>query len=92
MPYYANNIIEASEVFKALGHPARVCILSKLRFSSLNVSQMQECLDISQSNVSQHLNILRNGKIIVGERRGTEIYYSLADDYVKKIIKMFFEE
>ncbi|MEA3423428.1 MAG: metalloregulator ArsR/SmtB family transcription factor [Bacillota bacterium] len=92
MSGYGNEVIEASEVFKALGHPTRVCILSKLRFSSLNVSQMQECLEISQSNVSQHLNILRNRKIIVGERRGTEVIYSLTDDRVKLMIEMFFEK
>ena len=92
MPGYAKEIIEASEIFKALGHPTRVCILSKLTFSSLNVTQMQECLEISQSNVSQHLNILKSKKIIVGKRRGTEIYYSLVDDRVRQIIKIYFED
>ncbi|MBN2260221.1 MAG: winged helix-turn-helix transcriptional regulator [Clostridiales bacterium] len=90
MPGYAKITLEASEVFKALGHPARVCILSKLRYESLNVTQMQECLDISQSNISQHLNILKNKGIIFGQRNGSEIFYSLTDDRVKKIIEMYF--
>lgn len=92
MSSYTNDIIEAAEIFKALGHPTRLCILNKLRFTNLNVSQMQDCLSISQSSISQHLNILKSKGIIVGERKGAEIFYSLVDDHVRKLITVYFEK
>lgn len=88
MPNYTKQTIDTSELFKALAHPARVCIVSKLRYEELNVNQMQECLDISQPNVSQHLSILKKLHIIIGTRYGSEIVYSLANEKVKKLINI----
>ena len=92
MSNYTEKTQNASEILKALGHPARICIVSKLRIGSLNVNQMQDCLDISQSNVSQHLNILKKLHIIEGERNGSEIVYSLVDGKVRELIALFFDD
>jgi ArsR family transcriptional regulator len=92
MPNYTKKVYKTSEVLKALAHPARVCIVSRLRHESLNVNQMQECLEISQSNVSQHLNVLKRLHVIEGERNGTEIIYSLVDDTVRELVDLFFED
>ena len=89
MAKYDEKIIDASEVFKALGHPARLCIVNKLTTTKLTVSQMQECLDTSQSSVSQHLSILKNKKIIYGERVGSEVIYSLVDERMVQLVKIF---
>ncbi|MFA6808301.1 MAG: metalloregulator ArsR/SmtB family transcription factor [Eubacteriales bacterium] len=92
MPKYDKEIIITSEIFKALGHPTRMCIINKLTHSELNVTQMQDCLDASQSSISQHLAILKNKNIIVGQRIGSEIIYSLADNRMKDLIKIFLNE
>jgi ArsR family transcriptional regulator len=92
MPNYSEKIHNTSEVMKALAHPARVCIVSKLRHENLNVNQMQDCLDISQSNVSQHLNVLKRLHIIEGKRNGTEIIYSLVDEHVSRLVDLFFDK
>ena len=89
---YNNKLNSASELFKALSHPTRFCIVCKLLLHPLNVSQMQQCLDVTQANVSQHLSILKSKGIIVGERKANEIYYSLANNNVKELVKVFFEE
>lgn len=92
MPNYTEKVYKTSEILKALAHPARVCITSKLRHENLNVNQMQECLEISQSNVSQHLNVLKKLNLIEGNRNGTEIIYSLVDDTVREMLDLFFED
>lgn len=55
----------------------------------LNVSQMQACLDVTQSNVSQHLAILKAKGIIEGKRNGNKTVYSLIDNDVKNIVEVF---
>ena len=86
-----DKLIESAEIFKALGHPSRLCIVNKLTTTNLNVSQMQECLGTSQSSISQHLSILRNKGIIEGKRIGSEVIYSLVDDRMKSLVKIFFD-
>lgn len=76
-----------SNLFSVLSHPLRVKILWLLkREKSLNVNQIQTELNISQSNVSQHLSILKINKLVIEERKGKEVYYSLKES--KKISKV----
>ena len=89
MAKYDEKLIDTSEVFKALSHPARLCIVNKLKAGDLSVGQMRECLDASQSNISQHLSILKNKKIIYGERVGSEVIYSLVDERMIRLIDIF---
>ena len=80
-----------SEILKALGHPIRLCIVKGLiDEGENNVSYMQACLDVPQSTLSQHLAKLKSTGIIVSERKGTEIYYSVNNDDAIKIIKTLF--
>ena len=90
MANYDPQIVVASDILKALSHPARLCVVNRLTTTSpMTVGQMQECLGMSQSNVSQHLTILKNRGIIKGERAGSEVFYSLADERMKALVKIF---
>ena len=89
MANYQKNLVESSEIFKALSHPARLCVVNKLTISNLTVGQMQECLGMSQSNVSQHLSILKNKGIISSERIGSEVFYSLTDERMRELVEIF---
>lgn len=89
---YKSKLNITSEILKALSHPTRLCIVCKLMLQNLNVSQMQDCLDIAQSTVSQHLSILKSRGIIEGNRSGSEVIYSLVNEEVKDVIKVFFDE
>ena len=80
-----------AEILKALAHPVRLCIIKGLMDKKCNVSHMQECLELPQSTVSQHLGILRSKGIIKGERNGLEITYSVVNEDVKKIINSLFD-
>ena len=57
---------EASEMLKALAHPARLAILAGLLKDECNVGRIQETLRLPQSTVSQHLRVLKDKGIIKG--------------------------
>lgn len=90
---YKKKLHRMAEIFKALGHPARLCIVCRLMvLEKCNVSKMQSCLELPQSTVSQHLAVLKSKNIIKGERKGVEVIYSVIDENVKKVIKSVFEK
>lgn len=81
------NIFENyAEKLKALGHPIRLKIAAELAKRSITVNALCDVLDIPQATVSQHLSILRNKGIIVGERNGTSISYSLQSEPVRSML------
>lgn len=82
-----------AEFLKVLAHPVRLCIVRGLmQKDSCNVSFMQDCLEMPQSTISQHLQKLRSVGIIEGERNGLEINYKIKDKRVEKIIKTLLGE
>jgi ArsR family transcriptional regulator len=62
---------------KAMGHPTRLRILSLLRESGSCVHDLEEKLGLRQSNVSQHLRILRDLDLVTVRRQGQSVCYSL---------------
>jgi DNA-binding transcriptional ArsR family regulator len=68
-----------AEFFKALAHPIRVRILDCLRDGEKGVNELSEALQIEQANVSQQLAILRVRNIVVGRKSGSNVYYSVSD-------------
>jgi len=83
---------ENAEILKALAHPIRLCIVQGLlSCGGCNVSNIQNCLDIPQSTISQHIAKLRSSGIISGERNGLEIIYKVVNPKAKAIINVLFE-
>ncbi len=82
---------EKAELLKVLAHPVRLCIVKGLMKQECNVTHMQECLELPQSTVSQHLSVLRSRGIIKGTRIGLEVKYSIANEEVKKLIDLLFD-
>jgi DNA-binding transcriptional ArsR family regulator len=68
-----------SEFFKALAHPIRIRILDSLRDGEKGVNELSEILKIEPANVSQQLAILRVRNIVVGRKTGSNVYYSVSD-------------
>ncbi|WP_019637278.1 ArsR/SmtB family transcription factor [Paenibacillus fonticola] len=88
-----NAYEEAAEMLKALAHPVRLCIVrGLLKNGPCNVSYMQECLEIPQSTVSQHLQKLRSSGIVKAQRQRHEIYYTIENETVRRIVQTLFEE
>ncbi|WP_343231684.1 metalloregulator ArsR/SmtB family transcription factor [Tissierella simiarum] len=86
-----NILEEKAEILKAIAHPLRLCIVKGLiEKGENNVSYMQNCLETPQSTISQHLAKLKAAGIIDGERKGTEVYYKVINEDVKKIVRDLF--
>ncbi|WP_200793500.1 ArsR/SmtB family transcription factor [Caminicella sporogenes] len=76
------------EVLKALAHPTRLQIVKKLSKGTLCVCELNQDIELSQSNLSQHLKILRDANILIQERDGTRINYSIKDKEILEIVKI----
>lgn len=82
------QINSVSNLFSVLSHPVRIKILWLLKKKKqVSVHELQKELNINQSNVSQHLALLRIHKLVAEERKGKEVYYSLvASKKVSKVL------
>lgn len=82
------NTQEYAEIFKALGHPIRLKIAcGLLQKGKCNVNTMTQRLNISQSLVSQHVNILKKSRLIKGYREGNIIWYKLENKTAIKLLE-----
>jgi DNA-binding transcriptional ArsR family regulator len=75
------------KVFKALGHPIRYKIMKFLLDGTKCVCKLNENVEFSQSNLSQHLRILRDAGLVRTEKVGLKIFYSLSSDDIKHLIE-----
>lgn len=82
------TVYDLTEVFKVFSDPTRAKIMCALNVKPLSVSEIAEVLNMTLSAVSHQLRILRNAKLVKGEKRGKEVLYSLDDDHVMKIIDL----
>lgn len=73
-------------VFKALAHPIRLKIIKKLREKVYCVCELKEDVEFSQSNLSQHLKILKEAGIVVCEKEGLRINYWIKDNEICNVI------
>ena len=84
----ADDVVSAlAELFKALGDPTRVKILSCLQASDMNVGDIADKLGMTTSAVSHQLRVLRAIKLVKGTKEGKEVRYSLDDDHVTLIME-----
>jgi DNA-binding transcriptional ArsR family regulator len=74
------------ELLKVIAHPARVMILEELAKGVKCVSDLEEFLDISQPNVSQHLSLLRRYGIIDYYVDGRLRCYFLVDPIIPDLL------
>jgi DNA-binding transcriptional ArsR family regulator len=75
-----------AEFFKALAHPLRISILDGIRDGEKTVAEISEEFEIEQANASQQLAVLRNKNIIVARKAGANVYYSVSDPAVFKLL------
>lgn len=76
---------DLAELFKALGDPTRVKIISALIERELCVHDLTVLLKMGQSAVSHQLRYLRNLRIVKRRKEGKTVYYSLDDDHIEQI-------
>jgi len=80
-------IQKASQILKSLGHPDRLKIVEYLETGEKTVGQIHRELDLIQPIVSQHLKKMLEKGIVDFRQEGTRYYYSLANDFIIKILQ-----
>ena len=82
-----NERAPEADLFKALGDPYRLRILATLSRTkhAVCVCDFTEAFTLNQPAVSHHLKVLRDAGLVTCDRRGTWVYYSLADDPKERI-------
>lgn len=80
-------VLSLAELFKALGDPTRVRILSCLQMSDMCVGEIADKLGMSTSAISHQLRVLKAIKLVKGTKEGKEVRYSLDDDHVTLIMQ-----
>jgi ArsR family transcriptional regulator len=79
------NEIKA-DLFKALGHPARVRALEVLTEGERTVSELQPLVGIESSHLSQQLGVLRRAGLVTTRKEGSSVVYALRDPLVAELL------
>ncbi|MGI6226720.1 MAG: ArsR/SmtB family transcription factor [Peptococcales bacterium] len=75
-----------SDIFKAFGDPTRLKILHSLKDKEMCVCDLSSVLDMSQSAISHQLRVLRNLRLVKHRKEGKNVFYSLDDEHIFKIL------
>ena len=75
-----------AELFKALGHPARIRVLEVLSEGEHSVGDMQPLVGIESSHLSQQLGIQRRAGLVTTRKDGASVIYSLADPILAELL------
>ena len=70
-------------ICKAFAHPKRLQLLDLLGKGERPVAELQEELEVSKANMSQHLSVLRSAGVVNTRRNGKQVYCALAIPEVK---------
>ena len=87
----ANMFSKISYFYKILGDETRIKILYALDKSEMCVCDIANVLNMSKSSISHQLNTLKKSGIVKFRKEGKEVYYSLDDDHIKKVIEIGIE-
>lgn len=82
------DIDRASRSLKAMSHPLRLKILCTLGEQEVSVQDIVERVGTSQSNISQHLAILRDKGILSSRKDANRVFYRVVDSRTLKLISM----
>jgi len=83
-----DDIQKASRSLKAMSHPIRLKILCALGDREISVQDIVDFVGTSQSNISQHLAILRDKGILISRKAANRVYYRIGDHRTLRFIAM----
>ena len=87
-PLSAERSAELARVFKAMGDPVRLRLLSLIAShegGEACVCDLTGVFELSGPTISYHLKVLREAGLIAGERRGTWVYYRVRPDLLARV-------
>ena len=85
------HIEQAARAMKAMSHPLRLKILCVLGDQEVSVQNIVESVGTSQSNISQHLAILREKGVLRARKDANRVYYRVGDSRTLRLLIMMRE-
>ena len=82
------HILQASLAMKAIAHHLRLKILCVLADSELSVQEIVDSVGTTQSNISQHLAILRDKGVLTTRKDANRVFYRIGDQRTLKLVVM----
>ncbi|NMH79145.1 helix-turn-helix transcriptional regulator [Pseudonocardia xinjiangensis] len=87
-PLSAGQAVELARLFKAMGDPVRLRLLSLIAShegGEACVCDLTDVFDLTGPTISHHLKVLREAGLISGERRGTWVYYRVQPEALRRL-------
>ena len=81
------TLIDLADLFKVFADSTRMRIMYRLLAGRMNVGDIAQALDMSQSAISHQLKYLKDVNLVKSKRDGKSMLYYLSDDHVKTIIQ-----
>ena len=81
------QLYDLAELYKVFGDSTRIKILYVLFESEMCVCDIAQTLNMTQSAISHQLKILKQSRLVKNRREGKQVFYALADDHVRTIIR-----
>ena len=81
----SERFLRQAIIFKAFAHPIRLQLLDALSRGERGVSYLQQILQITKTNLSQHLAVLKSAGLVTSRRAGRQVYCSLATPQVSRV-------
>ncbi|MFZ5945292.1 MAG: autorepressor SdpR family transcription factor [Bacillota bacterium] len=78
-----------NNIFKALSDPTRRKILQLLKEKDMTAGEIADSFNISKPSISHHLNLLKQANLVLDERQGQNIYYSLNTTVFQDLFSFF---
>lgn len=85
------NVQAASQLLKTMANTSRLMVLCNIVKQEHTVSELEKLIGLSQSALSQHLSRLRYEGIVEYRRQGQNVYYSLKDDNVRRVLEVLYD-
>ncbi len=85
------NVELMNIIFKALNDPTRRAILEMLQQKDMTAGEIADKFHISFPSISHHLDLLKQANLVVSEKEGQFVYYSLNTTVVDEILKWFLQ-
>ena len=84
----SQNIREASDAMRAMAHPLRLKILCLVGNQELSVLEIVEAVGTTQSNISQHLAVMRDHGLLEARKEANKVFYRIGDARILKMISL----
>ena len=82
------DILQASMAIKSIAHPLRLKILCVLGDQEVSVQDIVDDVGTSQSNISQHLAILRDKGVLCKRKDANRVFYRISDERTLKLVEL----